>query len=71
MKERDRAKRWKERARLDVDYQAIDYDYQTGRDLKGEFICKPSMPLRDRYDAPLVGGPLTMTNQFVRGLVDA
>jgi hypothetical protein len=46
----------------------IDCDYATGREFTGEWIPMPSTEQRDRFDAPIVGGPLYCVNQLDKAL---
>ena len=63
MKIRDRARRqWPERG-------DIDCDYATGREFTGEWKPAPSMEQRDRFNAPLTGGPQYCTLQLDKALV--
>ncbi len=62
MKQRDRAKRdWPQ-------HGDIDCDYATGREFTGTWKAMPSEEPREKYNAPLVGGPQTRVMQFDKTL---
>ncbi len=70
MKQRARAFRdWPKQTCMDGEHY-LDMDYHTGKEIAGSWVPMPSEERRDRYDAPLAGGPQLLVNQLDKVLVN-